>query len=73
MKRIFKIDVPACHGYSFAVSVDTDNEQDAIQAALKAGCFEDDIDAEYAMVEDITDDEFERKAFKDCTHDIPVA
>ena len=70
MKKTWKIDVPACEGYSFAVTTDIDNENDVITAALKADLFDDPYDAKYASAEDITDDAETIRAFKDSTYEL---
>ena len=70
MKKTWKIDVPSCEGYSFAVVTDIDNDTDVITAALKADLFDDPYDSKYASAEDITGDAETIKAFKDCTYEL---
>ncbi len=70
MDRIFSINVAGRHGYSFAVKCDAENEENAIERALNAGIFEDDIDADYAIAEEITDSPYDVEHFKSCTHEI---
>lgn len=70
MKKIFSINVPGKHGYSFAVKCDATEEADAVQMAENAGLFQDDEDAFYAMAEDITDWDDDIEAFKSCTYEV---
>ena len=68
MKKIFSINVPGKHGYSFAVECDASyDEESVIDLALENGLFDENRDADYAIAEDITDSEYDRDAFKDCT------
>lgn len=71
MKKIFSINVPGRHGYSFAVKCDTSYDEDSvIDLAAENFLFEEDEDADYATAEDITDSEYDINAFKDCTYEI---
>ena len=70
MKRIWKIDVPGPNGYSFAIKGNIENESVAIAEAYSAELFYDGHDAEYATAEDITDSEYDIKAFKNYTHEV---
>lgn len=71
MKKIFSINVPGRHGYSFAVKCDDSYDEDSvINAALEANLFEDETDADYAIAEDITDFSHDVKHFEDCTYEI---
>ena len=69
-KIYYKIDVPGRHGYSFMVfSTDELDEGEVLDKALAKGLFDDDEDADYAVVDDlVTDSEIE--FFKDCTYEI---
>ena len=71
MKRIWKIDVPGKYGYSFAVKGNIEDEDAAIETALKHGHFEEDYDADYASAEEITNSKYNLDAFKDVTYEIP--
>ena len=68
--RIWKIDVPGAYGYSFAIIGDISNEVEAIEMACNAGHFYDDIDAEYATAEEITDSPYDIKAFENTTYEV---
>ena len=70
MKRIYSINVSGIGGYSFAVKTDETNENAIIDLALDAGLFDDDSDALYAVVEDITDYPYDVEHFKDCTYEV---
>lgn len=71
MKKIFSINVPGRHGYSFAVKCDTSYDEDSvIDLAAENFLFEEDEDADYATAEDITDSEYDINAFKDCIYEI---
>ena len=69
-KIYYKIDVPGKHGYSFMVtSNDVLDEGEVLDKALAKGLFQDEIDADYAVVDDlVTDSEIE--VFKSCTYEI---
>ena len=69
-KKIFLINVAGRYGYSFAVKCDAETEEPAIKMALYAGIFEDDVDADYATAEDITDSPYDVEHFKNCTHEL---
>jgi len=64
MEKVWKINVPGAHGYSFAIQGEIEEEADAINEALLCGLFDDEHDARYATVEDITDDEEELEYWK---------
>ena len=69
-KIYYKIDVMGKHGYSFMVS--SNNmlyENEVLDLALAKGLFQDEIDAEYAIVDDLVS-EREIEVFKSCTYDI---
>lgn len=69
MRKVFSINVPGKHGYSFAVQCDNSyDEESVIDLALENGLFEEDYDADYAWSEEITDSEYDRKAFASCTY-----
>ena len=60
-----------CHGYSFMVkSSDNLNDEEVLERAKKAGCFEDDEDADCAGI--VTDDLFESDitAMEDVTTEV---
>ena len=67
MKKVWKINVSGENGYSFAVAGELEDEAAAMYEAVECGLFNDERDARYATVEDITDDEDELNAFKDET------
>lgn len=69
-KNIWTINVPGNNGYSFAVRTEEDEEGYVLMKALKVGLFEDNNDANYAVVEDITDSPYDIAAFANCTYDI---
>lgn len=64
MERIWKINVPGANGYSFAIAGELEEEADAIEEASLCGLFDDEHDARYATVEEITDDEYEIEHWK---------
>ena len=71
MKKVFSINVPGRHGYSFAVRCDTSyDEESVIELAAENCLFEEDEDADYAIAEDITESDYDIQAFKDATYDI---
>lgn len=71
MKKIFSINVPGRHGYSFAVKCDTSyNEDTVIDLAAESELFNDPEDADYATAEDITDSDYDIKAFASCTYNL---
>lgn len=71
MKKVFLINVPGKHGYSFAVRCDTSyNEETVIEFAAENCLFEVDEDADYATAEDITESDYEIQALKDVTYSI---
>lgn len=59
MKHYWRIDVPGCEGYSFAVITEQTDPEYVIDDARMEGLFELDGDANYATAEDITDDDYE--------------
>jgi hypothetical protein len=70
-KIYYKIDVMGKkHGYSFMVSTnDVLDEGEVLDLALSKGLFQDDIDADYAFVDDLVSD-YDIENFKDCTYDL---
>ena len=69
-KIYYKIDVMGKHGYSFMVSSnDVLDENEVLDLALAKGLFQDEIDAEYAIVDDLVS-EHEIEVFKSCTYEI---
>ena len=69
-KFYYKIDVAGRHGYSFMVfSTDELDEGEVLDKALAKGLFQDEIDADYAVVDDLVTD-YEIEFFKDCTYEI---
>lgn len=64
----YKIDVVSrSHGYSFMVrSEDELSEDEALERALSANCFEDEDDLDCAVVDTLIDDS-DIKAFADST------
>ena len=69
-KIYYKIDVMGKHGYSFMVSSnDVLDEGEVLYLALAKGLFQDEIDADYAVVDDlVSEDDIE--IFKCCTYEI---
>lgn len=71
MKKIFSINVPGRHGYSFAVKCDTSYDEDSvIELALENMLFETDEDADYAVAEDITESEYDIEGLKSATYEL---
>jgi hypothetical protein len=69
MKKVFSINIPGKHGYSFAVECDSSyDEESVIDLALENDLFEEGYDADYANAEDITDSEYDIAAFEGCTY-----
>jgi hypothetical protein len=69
-KIYYKIDVLGKHGYSFMVtSNDAIDEGEVLDKALAKGLFQDEIDADYAVVDDLVS-EHEIEVFKNCTYDL---
>ena len=67
-KHFYKVDVMGRNGYSFmVVSNDELDEGDVIDKALVKGLFDDETDADYAVVDDLVS-EYDIENFKDCTH-----
>ena len=71
-KFYYKIDVAGRHGYSFMVfSTDELNECEVIDIALQNGLFDDDEDADYAIVDDfVSDYDIESFTKNGCCHQI---
>lgn len=63
MKSYYSINVPGKHGYSFAVCGEF-TEDEAVDMAADANLFNDADDADYAIVEELTQSEIDR--FKKC-------
>lgn len=71
MKKIFSINVPGRHGYSFAVKCDTSyNEESVIELAAENLLFEEEEDADYAIAEDITESEYYIEGLKSVTYEL---
>ena len=69
-KYYYKIDVLGKHGYSFMVSSnDVFDESEILDKALTKGLFQDEIDVDYAVVDDLISD-YDIEHFKDCTYEI---
>lgn len=65
-KFYYKIDVAGRHGYSFMVfSTDELDEGEVLDKALANGLFEDEIDADYAVVDDLVS-EYDIAHFTNC-------
>lgn len=65
-KFYYKIDVAGRHGYSFMVfSTDELDEGEVLDKALAKGLFEDDDDADYAIVDDLVS-EYDITHFTNC-------
>ena len=65
-KFYYKIDVAGRHGYSFMVfSTDELDEGEVLDKALAKGLFEDEIDADYAIVDDLVSD-YDIEHFTNC-------
>jgi hypothetical protein len=69
-KHYYKVDIPGHYGYSFmVVSNDELDEYDVIYKSLVKHLFECEIDADYAVVDDIIS-EYDIENFKNCTYSI---
>lgn len=69
-KHFYKVDVMGRNGYSFmVVGNDELDEGDVIDKALAKGLFDDETDADYAVVDDLVS-EYDIENFKNCTHEI---
>ncbi len=69
-KIYYKIDVMGKHGYSFMVtSNDVLDDGEVLDKALAKGLFQDELDADYATVDDLVTDR-EIEVFKNCTYEI---
>ncbi len=68
-KKYYSINIPGKYGYSFAVGGEF-TEDEAVDMAVKADLFNDADDADYAIVEELTESEI--KHFKDwgCLHEL---
>ena len=65
-KFYYKIDVPGKHGYSFMVSSnDMLDEGEVLDKALAKGLFDDDEEADYAIVDDWVS-EYDIESFTKC-------
>ena len=65
-KFYYKIDVPGRHGYSFMVfSTNELDECEVINTALRNGLFDDDEDADYAIVDDFVS-KYDIESFTEC-------
>jgi len=65
-KHYYKIDVPGRNGYSFMVSSnDMLEEEDVIYYSLKFNYFQDEVDADYAVVDDLVS-EYDIENFGNC-------
>ena len=72
MKKIYSVNVPGHNGYSFAVKGEGLQEDEVIDVALEQDLFEDEDDADYAIVEDITDSEYDINGLKNATYEVPA-
>lgn len=69
-KHYYKVDVLGRNGYSFmVVSNDELDEYDVLNKSYLKGLFDDENDANYAVVDDLVS-EYDIENFKDCTHSI---
>jgi hypothetical protein len=69
-KYYYKIDVPGRDGYSFMVVSNTElNEIQVLDKAFVQGLFNDDIDANYATIDNLIND-YDIENFKNCTYEI---
>lgn len=69
-KYYYKIDVLGKHGYSFMISSnDVLDEYEVLAKALAKGLFQNEFDANYAIVDDLIND-YDIENFKDCTYEI---
>ena len=69
-KHYYKIDIMSRNGYSFmVVSIDELDEYDVLNKSYLKGLFDDENDANYAVVDDLVS-EYDIENFKDCTHNI---
>lgn len=71
-KFYYKIDVAGRHGYSFMVfSTDELDEGEVLDKALAKGLFQDEFDADYAIVDDLVSNyEIEHFTKCGCCHQI---
>lgn len=70
MERIWKIDVQGRYGYSFAVKCKLDDGYDVIELAEENDLFDDELDADYATAEEITDSPYDIEGLKSATYDL---
>ena len=71
MKKIFSINIPGPCGYSFAVKCSPSfDEESVIDLALENDLFNDELDARYAIVEDITDSPYDINGLKNATTEL---
>lgn len=69
-KYYYKIDILGKHGYSFMVSSnDVLDEGEVLAKALAKELFQDENDANYAVVDSLISD-YDIENFKDCTYEI---
>lgn len=69
-KYYYKIDIPGKHGYSFMVVANNKlNEIQILNKALVHGLFNDNIDANYAIIDNLVSN-YDIENFKDCTYEI---
>lgn len=69
-KFYYKIDVMGRNGYSFMVRADDElNESEIIGRCLDNGYFQDELDADYAIIDDLIS-EYDIKNFASCTFNI---
>lgn len=69
MKNYYSINVPGKYGYSFAVCGEF-NEDEAVDMAVKANLFNDADDADYAIVEELTQSEIDHFKKWGCLHEL---
>lgn len=72
MKRIYSVNVTGERGYSFAVKCEAVNLGDlteVLDIAIDNDLFQNPEDANYAIVEDITDSEYDINGLKDATYE----
>ena len=69
-KKIYSVNVLGPHGYSFAVLTSETSEEAIIHGCISHDIFQDTEDAEYANIEDISDDFTARQHLAECTYEI---
>ena len=67
--RIYSVNVPGPCGYSFAIKGNLSNEGQAIDLACEEELFDDPRDARYAIAEEITGNQQDIDAFRNCTYE----